>query len=390
MFMILSLLALIALPVSTDHADNCCGFTVNRTDSLYSAVFTEVFETDFLHGYDVTIDSLHEHGWTPQVYNVTPGAARGPYGKAAMLDSVRGNPIGNQWDWVGPGIRGADPGLQLWVRNMLVGDAGELMVPMGEIVSKRADMLYGSFRIGVKYTSQPGTCSAFFWYRNDSQEIDVEYLSREQNQTAHPVNLVVQSPESVQQGYNANGTEDFTAYHLVFAPDEEYHEYRFDWLPDRVDFYVDGMPMRSMRDSIPDAPGHLMVNHWSNGNQGWSGGPPKQDAVMTISYVKAYFNTTDSIRNTMLVPGCTPCQIPDQLTPPDPAGFSGNSSGRTFFFSHNASQTAPTTVYSGLAGSTPTSGAPRPIAQQASAPSGASLVCAVLLLLYILRILFFR
>lgn len=56
-------------------------------------------------------------------------------------------------------MHGGDAGLQLWVGSTLV----DGLVPMGEIASKRADMAYGSFRIGMKVTSVSGTCGAFFW-----------------------------------------------------------------------------------------------------------------------------------------------------------------------------------------------------------------------------------
>jgi len=45
-------------------------------------------------------------------------------------------------------------------------------------------------------------------------------------------------------------------------------------------------------------PGHTVMNHWSNGNTGWSGGPPTEDAVASIMYVKMYFNRSHPLRAT--------------------------------------------------------------------------------------------
>lgn len=76
--------------------------------------------------------------------------------------------------------------------------------------------------------------------------------------------------------------------------------------------------------SAPTVPGGLRLNHWSNGDPGWSAGPPAQDAHMEVSYVKAYFNTTNSDVDYKLRchdpsdPGAI-CQIPDQLSPPNPS-----------------------------------------------------------------------
>lgn len=57
------------------------------------------------------------------------------------------------------GVRPGDPGLQLWVNSTLVDD----MVSMGEISVRAGDMTYGSYRVGMKITDVPGTCTGFFW-----------------------------------------------------------------------------------------------------------------------------------------------------------------------------------------------------------------------------------
>ena len=101
----------------------------------------------------------------------------------------------------------------------------------------------------------------------------------------------------------------------------------------------------------PDAPGYIMLNHWSNGDPSWSGGPPTSDAVMTVSYVKAYFNTTDSHRTSQHKKQCGTfkpsqvCQIPEQTTAPDLAGANGNATARTYFFSKDPGHTPGQVLY---------------------------------------------
>lgn len=324
-----------------------CGYTINATNSSSYATFTEVFETDFLHlDQDALSYSNREQtGWSLQVYNMSAHDARGPYGKEASASNVIINPMKSQHDWAGDSVLGGEGGLQVWVRSQAVNN----LIPMGEMVSTRLDMLYGSFRIGVKMTGTPGTCGAFFWFRNDSQEIDLEYLSWQQSPNAtsnkeyHPLNLVVQSPASAAVGYNAAGTADFITQPLPFTLSEGFHEYRFDWTHDKISFYADGEWLADMTDTIPTAPGKLFLNHWSNGDPGWSGGPPKQDAVMIVSYVKAYFNTTNADQQEDYNKQCLSkykgidaldhlCQIPDQTVAPDPSGPNGNKTAKTFFF----------------------------------------------------------
>ncbi|KAK4505206.1 hypothetical protein PRZ48_003169 [Zasmidium cellare] len=328
-----ALIALVTLAaaqhISVEKTACPCGHTVNATGSEDGwALFTEYFESDFLHAHDLKDDD--DSTWIPQAYNVTAKEGSGPYGKASMVENVVTNPLGSVFDWSGTGVNGGDPGLQLWVRSELEGKK----VPMAEIVSARDDILYGSFRIGMKTTNIAGTCGAFFFYRNDSNEIDMEFLSSQSNRGL--VNLVIQSPESADVGYVQPGSNDFDNHTLPFVPSKLYHEYRIDWLPSRVDFYADSNWLSTIRTNVPSSPGSIHVSHWSNGNPGWSAGPPTQDAVMSISYVKAYFNSSNAEMTKRSLEGCrsgevpnSTCWIPDQREPPDPGR---NDTGRTYFF----------------------------------------------------------
>ncbi|KAK1057453.1 cell division cycle-related protein [Friedmanniomyces endolithicus] len=223
---------------------------------------------------DEKIASTPGLAWQAQAYNVTPATARGPYGKTAQVGNVA--------------LNLQSLGLDLWVRSQVL----EGLVPIAEVVTARTDVLYGSFRAGMRTTGTNGTCGAFFFYHDDSQEIDMEVLSRQQFQGNNTLNLVLQSPASESAGFNAAGTAGFIPYALAFDPAAAFHEYRYDWLPGRVDMYVDGAWLHSFHDGVPDSPGAVHLIHWSDGDPGWSGGPPGEDAVLTVSYVRAYFNAS--------------------------------------------------------------------------------------------------
>jgi hypothetical protein len=333
--------------VSHTAASCECGYTVNDTSASSYALFTEAFETDFLHLDSTALewDERNETGWSWQVYNVTPIVARGPYGKDMEARNVIVNPMKSQYDWAGPTELGGVGGLQLWARAKETVSGKNKFVPGSEITTLNADMMYGSYRIGVKMTGEPGTCGSFFWFRNNSMEIDLEYLSRQQSPNAtskavyHPINLVNQSPESLAAGFNAAGTPGFDTHPLPFDPAAGFHDYRFDWTPDRISFYADGRWLRDMTQSTPDGPGRLFVNHWSNGDPAWSGGPPAKDALMTISYIKAYYNSSDAGTKKAFAARCgemqadKTCRIPDQEVAPDQGGSKGNETAKTFFFS---------------------------------------------------------
>ncbi|KAF2148378.1 glycoside hydrolase family 16 protein [Myriangium duriaei CBS 260.36] len=332
--------------ISTVLSACSCGYSLSPTEApapkhrrsvVNPYTFTEALETDFLHVYTLPTYATSNQaridvfGWQAQAYNVSPVVARGPYGKAAEIQNVQVNPLRSVWDWGGDGTGGGDPGLQMWVRskNDVVDGASqqEQFVKTAELAAVRNDMLFGSYRIGMKMPAQAGTCTAFFWYRNDTSEVDLEFLSREVNLTNSsypaPLNLVLQTLESAQQGYDASKTPYFKVQPLPFVPSAGYHEYRFDWLPDRVTFFADSVPLFTITEQavIPKDPGHLIINHWSNGDPGWL----------------AYFNSSDPQRQkhftTQCKPGAQVCAIPDHdfVNGIDPSGSNGNVTGRTPF-----------------------------------------------------------
>ena len=57
-------------------------------------------------------------------------------------------------------------------------------------------------------------------------------------------------------------------------------------------------------EGVPVAGGHLGLSHWSNGNKGWSAGPPNVDATMAVKWVRAYFNSSDEGTHTKWEKGC--------------------------------------------------------------------------------------
>lgn len=191
----------------------------------------------------------------------------------------------------------------------------------------------------------------------------MEFLSREFNtdNASYPVNLVLQSRDSEEAGYDASSTSTYQVVNLPFDPRADFHEYRMDFVPGRVVFYADGTVLADMNSStggVPVTAGHLALNQWSNGNADWSGGPPAEDAVMEIAYVKAYFNSSETTRQRDFADRCVDpgaagavCDIPDVTTT--------NNSAAGFFFTGQKNMTGNQTVSgdSGVSGGDNGSGA---------------------------------
>lgn len=178
----------------------------------------------------------------------------------------------------------------------------------------------------------------------------MEFLSAQFNLTSHPVNLVLQSEASIAAGFNAHDTGAFQVHQLPFDPSGGFHEYRFDWFKDRVEFYADGVLLDTMSgEGVPSAPGHMTLSQWSNGDPSWSAGPPAKDAVMTVNYVKGYFNSSETQRQNDWGKRCkdinapkATCEVPEITEPPN-----NNASAKTFFFSQQHNMTANQTIPGG-------------------------------------------
>ncbi|KAL7274060.1 hypothetical protein RUND412_003061 [Rhizina undulata] len=294
-----------------------CGYSVNATTDPNYAVYTDLLESDFTTVKNISLDT----DWVVQEWQVDPAASNGPYGRQTQIKNVVSNPVKNA-NVSSAGIDGDEAGLELYVRSVQPGDQ---YIGVAEVDSDRMDMLYGTFRAGIKMTSVNGTCGAFFWYFNDTQEIDMEFLSSQLNGTTSPVNLVLHSILSEEQGGDASHTPTYKVIPLPFAADDAVHEYRYDWEPGQVTFYADGEQLVVMTEQqyVPSVPGKVILSHWSNGNPLWSGGPPAVDAKMVVSYVKAYFNSSEVQRRNDYTNRChdplannSICQIPDQIGAP--------------------------------------------------------------------------
>ncbi|KFA52775.1 hypothetical protein S40293_01005 [Stachybotrys chartarum IBT 40293] len=277
-------------------ADCQCGYSIkNDGGDGRRLLFMDLLESDFTETEDISLDT----DWVRQSFNVSAEAGRGEFGKAFLPDNIKIHRTEDD-----------DTGLGLRVAR---GTDSEF-VPVAEIDTSRVDLLWGSYRAGMKLSGVEGTCAAFFW------EIDIEFLSREfdHDSSIYPIHLVIQSRQSAMAGFDAQATGTYKRVNLRFDPTAGFHEYRFDTVPGHVTFYADSEKIAEMQGAaVPSSAGHLILQHWSNGNPLWSGGPPAEDALLTVSYVKAYFNSSDDGRRTDLAGRCAavdedggPCDVP--------------------------------------------------------------------------------
>lgn len=210
-------------------AVNTAPFSRRATESCYDVEDVGVFNSYF--SIDFTAESSLPSPLVASTYTV--GAGTAPYARQFNVSNIIAT-SGQPLQMLVPGGQSASP------------------IESAQMTTSYDDVLYGSIRTVAKASNIAGTVHGFFMYEDDNQETDIEIQTT--NLTAvHWTN---------QQTYSgAPTTTSFSA-----APDDittAFHEYRYDWLPDRCDFYIDGVLQNTFTENIPTSAGYLMWNNVS-------------------------------------------------------------------------------------------------------------------------------
>ncbi|KAK7213502.1 hypothetical protein V2G26_020680 [Clonostachys chloroleuca] len=178
--------------------------------------------------------------------------------------------------------------LELWVPGGQNPPTGTKYVG-AEVDTLEKNIAYGSFRTVAILTETPGVCNGMFTYGGNTQESDIEWLSDPNNTSDRGVNHLWMTNQAV----NGNDADKTSIPVTKPANPFEEHEYRIDWLYDRVEWYVDAVKVAETDQNIPWQGCVFAVNNWSNGDIGWSAGPPAQDAVFKVKSIEMYYNTLE-------------------------------------------------------------------------------------------------
>lgn len=158
-------------PVSNARSVSSSSSSNDQTTTL---LFTDLIETDFsrlaAHSADTNNNNNNNNAnyhsqerwwdntdWIPQAFNLTRERARGEYGEMFAVENARLFSDAQHSTGKQKGV--TEEGLELVVRS----DVVDGMVPVAELDTARLDLRWGTFRAGMKLSSVPGTCAAFFW-----------------------------------------------------------------------------------------------------------------------------------------------------------------------------------------------------------------------------------
>ncbi|KAF2231572.1 glycoside hydrolase family 16 protein [Viridothelium virens] len=175
----------------------------------------------------------------------------------------------------------------------VVGGQTQSPIQGGEVSTAVTDILYASVRTRAIFSPVKGVCHGLFFYKSDTQETDIEYLT-DPDSTSNPQNGSVPLQLTNQAADGVHDDETYTTYPAPDTANSEEHEYRVDWTSGTTTFYVDGVVAKTFTSNVPTVPGTWLWNNWSNGDKGWSVGPPIQDSVLKIRSIEMYYNQSST------------------------------------------------------------------------------------------------
>ncbi len=155
----------------------------------------------------------------------------------------------------------------------------------GAEIQRNGDFSFGRYEVVMRPAKGSGVVSSFFTHTFDlfgdpHDEIDFEFLGN---------NTRMVSVNSFTNG-KAFGPKQIK---LPFDAAQHKHLYAFEWLPDRIDWYVDDQRVHTITSEdypIPQAPGRLMMSIWTGSPEqyGWHGKPTFKNGVAASYYCTSF------------------------------------------------------------------------------------------------------
>ena len=189
------------------------------------------------------------------------------------------------------GYKNGSPFMCYWSKDAAIVEDGLLKLKLykegdryygAEYRSIPESYSYGYYATSMKAAKCSGVVSSFFTYTNNPvwDEIDVEIIGNNTKQ--------------VQFNFFNAGNKKRHAYYcpLWFDSSEDFHEYGFEWLPDSITWYVDGIKVYGVNVDIPVHNQRLMMNVWNCEGSDWAGAfdeskLPVEAQYQWIAYIPA-------------------------------------------------------------------------------------------------------
>ncbi|PPQ79071.1 hypothetical protein CVT24_012732 [Panaeolus cyanescens] len=155
-----------------------------------------------------------------------------------------------------------------------------------------ATFQYASVRTVQKSSRSPGIVEGNFLYGGQFLETDFEILTSTIDKSSACVPAGIWATN---QPTNTGVQKAYKTIPFPFDPRAGFHEYRIDWVPGATIFYLDGVEVARLTQSVPNAAAQWVWNFWSNGDPCWSAGPPTSDSITQIQSIEIYKGYTATV-----------------------------------------------------------------------------------------------
>jgi len=173
----------------------------------------------------------------------------------------------------------------------------------GEVLFNQFNVSYASIRVLSRVRGSYGAVAGIFTYHNDTQEADIEMLTRS---PANYIQYSDQPTDNADTGVAVPGA----SVNLSMPNSWQYtdwHVHRLDWTPGRTTVFVDDVQLNTSVLNVP-APtpaSAIIIDMWS-ANSSFSGNMPiGGSAHLDIQWVELLFNSS----TTATIPHGTVCAV---------------------------------------------------------------------------------
>ena len=144
------------------------------------------------------------------------------------------------------------------------------------------NITHGSFRVKARVAGDAGAVSGIFTYANDTQETDIELLTRDPPNRMHFSN----QPTTDDHGEHIKDA----SFNVSSPYYTRWNIYRIDWLMDETISYVNGQEMARSSVHVPSERSMFILNMWSNSGKFSGNMRVGGQAVMQVQWVEMAFN----------------------------------------------------------------------------------------------------
>jgi beta-glucanase (GH16 family) len=174
------------------------------------------------------------------------------------------------------------------INYLRLGQPGSDIYPSGFIFT-REHFYFGSYSARMKVSDVNGAVASFFACTEVSgtaigtmDEIDFEFITAR----PHSVLLTTWGEAIGNEGKEQTSTHNSFLWEDPSFDIREWHVYRFDWYPDRVDFYIDGIKRWVSTIAVPQRPMQITLHIYTIDTWEEVQFPPKGEALQMTDWVE--------------------------------------------------------------------------------------------------------